>query len=124
MAHRSQEYLPQTVYQRYKQDIYDSIKEIFDTCSSVDTYKKDTKKLRNSVEYEKLLPYFDKIRMRFLGYMERKVIENFRRAHQDCSVRDDVKGIFNEASKIHTSGSAFEQGNYKFNTKLIYIAKK
>lgn len=118
-------YISPEEYHIAKQNIYDDIKYIFNSSDSVYSYKTRVKKLRKCINNRSLLLYFDRIRDRFLSYKQKKEEERFRRlTRQQDHVHKDVKGLFNEASGLHSRGSAFEQGNFKCSTKLIYIAKK
>lgn len=117
-------YLSPEEFHREKQYIYDEIKYIFDNSRSISEYKTKTKSLRKRVRNNKsLMSYFDTIRERFRGYLIKRNLERVQRQY-DRGVSNSIKSIFREASGLHNRGAAFEQGNYKCSTKIIYIAKK
>lgn len=118
-------YLTDEEYKAARQKVYDELKYFFRTSRSVQEYKVRVKKFKKTVPTKSLMPYFDRIYQRFMKYLKEKELQDIRQKLQKKQGFDySVREIFREASGLHKRGSAFEQGNYKCNTKLIYIAKK
>lgn len=116
-------FLREEEYKRYKESIYRDLHRAFTISQSLDEFKRRAKSIRRRITNDRLMPYFDKIRTRFYEYLKEREVRKLTAKFTHDHIHNEVIGLFREASRINRTGSAFEQ-NRKFNTKLIYIAKK